>query len=221
MAAKVTLYSYWRSQAAFRVRIALALKGMKAEIVSLDLMKGEQFGEGYRALNPEAAVPTLIEGEGPPMIQSLAILEYLEETHPEPPLLPKDPRARAHARALGQVVAADVHPLIVPRVRQYLTGDLGLPEAKLRKWREHWLETGTRTLETMLARDARTGRFCIGDTPGYADVCLVPHVATARMLYQADLAKYPTVARIFEACMAQDAFAAAQPVHQPDAPLAG
>ncbi len=215
------LYSYWRSQATYRVRIALALKGLEAEILTLDLIKGDQFASAYRALNPEASVPTLIEGDEPPLIQSLAILEYLEERHPEPPLLPKEPRQRAHVRALGQVVAMDAHPLIVPRVRHYLARELGLGEPVVKKWVVHWLEQGTRTLEAMLARDPRTGRFSFGDAPSLADLCLVPHVTSARMLYDADLAPYPTVSRIYESCMALPAFAATGPVHQPDAPLAG
>ncbi len=203
------------------MRIALALKGLVAEIETLDLIKGDQFAAEYRALNPEAAVPTLIEGEGPPLTQSLAILEFLEETYPEPPLLPKEARARAHVRALGQVVAMDAHPLVVPRVRHYLMHELGLGEPVVKKWIRHWLDLGTETLEALLARDPRTGRFCVGDAPTLADLCLVPHVTTARMLYDADISAYPTVARIYEACMALPAFAATGPVHQPDAPLAG
>jgi maleylacetoacetate isomerase len=214
------LFSYWRSQATYRVRIALALKGLTAEIATLDLVKGDQFVPDYRALNPEAAVPALIEGEGPPLIQSLAILEYLEECHPEPPLLPEEPRARAHARALGQVVAMDAHPLVVPRVRHYLVHELGLGEKALHSWLRHWLDLGTASLEAMLARDPRTGRFCVGDAPTLADLCLVPHVTTARMLYDADISAWPTVARIYETCMALPSFAATGPVHQPDAPLA-
>ena len=217
--AERTLYSYWRSQASYRVRIALAWKGLGAEIASLDLIKGDQFAASFRALNPEAAVPTLIEGEGAPLIQSLAILEYLEECHPEPPLLPREPRARAHARALGQVVAMDAHPLVVPRVRHYLAHELGLGDHALKHWIRHWLDRGTETLEAMLARDPRTGRFCVGDAPTLADLCLVPHVTTARMLYDADVSAYPTVARIYEACMALPEFAGTGPVHQPDAPL--
>lgn len=214
------LYSYWCSEATYRVRIALALKGVKPETITVDLRKGEQFGAAYRALNPEASVPTLLEGDGPPLVQSLAILEYLEETYPTPPLLPKNPRTRAHVRALAQVVAVDAHPLIAPRVGKFLTHEFGLGEQAVKKWDRHWLEFGTRTLEAMLARDPRTGRFCCGDELTLADLCLVPHVTTARMLYQADLGAYPTVSRIFDACMALGAFAATGPVHQPDAPLA-
>ncbi|HUC17073.1 MAG TPA: maleylacetoacetate isomerase [Acetobacteraceae bacterium] len=216
--AERTLYSYWRSQASYRVRIALALKGLRAKIVTLDLLKGDQFASSYRALNPEASVPALVEGADPPLIQSLAILEYLEECHPEPPLLPKETRARAHARALGQVAAMDAHPLIVPRVRHYLTQELGIGETALRTWIRHWLEESTRTLETLLARDPLTGRFCVGDAPTFADLCVVPHIATARMLYGADLVPYPTLARIHAACMALPAFAETAPEHQPDAP---
>jgi maleylacetoacetate isomerase len=140
--ANMKLFTYWRSQASFRVRIALLLKGLKAEMVFLDLLKGDQFAATYRSLNPEMVVPTLIDGDGPPLVQSLAILEYLDEQYPEPPFLPADAHARARVRALAQVVAMDAHPFVVPRVRKYLEQDLGLDESTRVKWLQHWLDTG-------------------------------------------------------------------------------
>jgi maleylacetoacetate isomerase/maleylpyruvate isomerase len=217
IAGTVKLYTWWRSQASFRVRIALLLKGLEAQMIFVDLLQGQQFAESYRRLNPEMVLPTLIDGDGPPLVQSLAILEYLDERYPEPTLLPKDIRARAHVRALSQSVAVDAHPFVVPRVRKYLEQELGVDEAKRMKWIRHWLDSGTRVLEQQLARDPRTGRFCYGDTPTLADVCLVPHITSAKMLYDCDLSPYPTVQRIFETCMQLDAFARAHPIQQADA----
>lgn len=216
--AVMTLYTWWRSQASFRVRIALNLKGLKAEMVFVDLSKDDQFAATYRSINREMVLPTLIDGEGPPLGQSLAILEYLEERYPAPPLLPTDARARAHVRALAQVVAVDAHPFVVPRVRKYLEQELGLDERTRMKWLQHWLDSGTETIESMLSHDTRTGRFCYGDAPTIADICLVPHLTSAKMLYGSDLEPYPTVRRIFEACMQIDAFALAHPLQQLDAP---
>jgi maleylacetoacetate isomerase len=214
----VKLFTYWRSQASYRVRIALALKGLEAELITLDLLKGDQFADGYRALNPEMVVPTLIEGDHPPLSQSLAILEFLEEQHPEPALLPADPYARARVRALAQVVAMDAHPFIVPRVRRYLEHDLGLPEPTRNAWLGHWLTTASRAAETMLAHDPRTGRYSDGDRVSIADICLVAHLTSAKMLCGLDVEAYPTAARIFSACMQHDAFARTHPLRQPDAP---
>ncbi len=216
-AGTVKLYTWWRSQASFRVRIALLLKGLEAQMIFVDLLQGHQFAESYRHLNPEMVLPTLIDGDGPPLVQSLAILEYLDERYPEPALLPKDARARAHVRALAQSVAVDAHPFVVPRVRKYLEQDLGVDESRRMKWISHWLESGTRVLEEQLARDPRTGRFCYGDAPTIADICLVPHITSAKMLYDCNLSPYPTVRRIFETCMQLDAFANAHPVQQADA----
>lgn len=214
------LYSYWRSQATYRVRTALHLKALDSDLNYLDLLKGDQFSEAYRGLNSGMSVPTLIDGDGPPLVQSLAILEYLEETHPHPPLLPPEPRARAHVRALAQLVAIDSHPFVTPRVRRYLTHDLGLDRVKLDNWLRHWLELGSQALEQALAHDPRTGRFCGGDALTLADVCLVPHVMTTKMLANTDITRFPTVRRIFETCMELDAFSSAQPALQPDAPRA-
>ena len=217
MNGELTLYSFWRSQASYRVRIALFLKGLSFEIKTIDLLKGEQHREDYRAINPEGVLPALIEANGPPLVQSLAILEYIEEKHPEPPLLPRGLRDRAYVRALAQVPAMDAHPLIVPRVRNYLANELGLDEERRNAWLRHWLEEGNRTLETLISRGGRAGRFCFGDEVTLADICLVPHLITAGMLYELDLAPYPTCERIFGNCMDLDAFAKTQPRQQPGA----
>ena len=211
------LYTYWRSQASYRVRVALRLKGLVAETIALDLLKGEQFEHTYAALNPQMAVPTLLDGDGPPLMQSLAIIEYIEERYPRPPLLPVDLRARAHVRALAQMVAVDAHPFIVPRVRRYLEDELHLDATARMSWLQHWLDAGSRAMEDVLARDARTGRFCCGDRPTVADICLVAHLTSANMLCDRDAAPYPTLRRILDACMQIEAFAIEHPLRQPDA----
>jgi maleylacetoacetate isomerase len=213
----LVLYTFWRSQAAFRVRIALRLKQLKAEMVFVDLIKGEQLTDSYRPLNPAMLLPTLIDGNSLPLIQSLAILEYLEEQYPEPPLLPSAPRARAHVRAVAQIVAIDAHPFVTPRVRGYLGRELHLDEATRAKWLQHWLDAATRAVEDLLSSDKRTGRFCYGDNPTIADICLFAHLTSAKMLYGCDLDPYPTVKRIYEVCEQEEAFAAAHPLQQPDA----
>jgi maleylacetoacetate isomerase len=218
MAGSVALYTFWRSQAAYRVRIALALKGIPAELRTVDLLAGEQHRDGYRSVHPEGLVPALIEGDEPPLIQSLAILEYLDERYPDPPLLPTGLRERAYVRALAQVPAIDAHPLIVPRVRNYLANELGVDEPARNKWLKHWLEEGNLALEALLSRGGRAGRFCLGDMVTLADLCLVPHLTTAGMLYELDLAPYPTAGRIYRNCMEIDAFAKTQPKLQPGAP---
>jgi maleylacetoacetate isomerase len=214
------LYTYWRSQASYRVRVALRLKGLAAETVSLDLLKGDQLEAAYRALNPEMVVPTLLDGDGPPLVQSLAILEYLEEKHPQPPLLPADLRARAYVRGLAQMVAMDTHPFIVPRVRKYLEQELHLDEPARMKWVRHWLDAGSRAIEDTLARDPRTGRFCHGEQVTIADICLAAHLTSAKMLCGQDVTPYPTARRIFDACMQIDAFALEHPSRQPGAQAA-
>ena len=212
------LFSYWRSQAAYRVRIALRVKGVAVETVSLDLLKGDQFAAAYQALNPEGVVPTLIEGEGPPLVQSLAIIEYLDEKYPQPPLLPDDLKPRAHARAIAQLVAMDAHPFIVPRVRNYLEEELHLGELARTKWVRHWLDAGSRAVEETLARDPRTGKFCVGDQVTVADICLAAHLTSATLFGARDPSAYPIAGRIYENCMAIEAFAAEHPLRQADAP---
>lgn len=215
---RMKLFTYWRSQAAFRVRVALRLKGLRSEKVALDLLAGDQFAAAYQALNPEGVVPTLIDGEGPPLVQSLAILEYLDERYPEPPLLPKELRARAHARALAQMVAMDAHPFIVPRVRKYLEEELHLDEAMRAKWVRHWLDAASRAIEAVLARDPGTARFCVGDQVTVADICLAAHLTSAKLFGAREPSDYPTAGRIYANCMAIEAFAAEHPLRQPDAP---
>jgi maleylacetoacetate isomerase len=212
------LFTYWRSQAAYRVRIALGFKGLTMEKVTLDLLAGDQFAADYHALNPEGVVPTLIDGEGEPLTQSLAILEYLDEKYPDPPLLPKELRVRAHARAIAQLVAMDAHPFIVPRVRKYLEEELHLDEATRARWVRHWLDQGSRAVEEVLARDPRTGKFCVGDRPTVADICLAAHLTSAKLFGGCDPAEYPVAGRIYANCMAIEAFSAEHPLRQPDAP---
>jgi maleylacetoacetate isomerase len=214
------LYTYWRSQAAFRVRIALALKGLRSEKITLDLLAGDQFAADYQRLNPEGVVPTLIDGDDAPLVQSLAILEYLDEKYPAPPLLPQDLRARAHARAIAQMVAMDAHPFVVPRVRKYLEQELRLDEPTRVKWVRHWLDTGSRAVEQVLAKDPRTGRFCLGDQPTIADICLAAHLTTSKLFGGRDPSDFPTAGRIYANCMAIEAFANEHPLRQPDAPKA-
>jgi len=212
------LFTYWRSQAAFRVRVALRLKGLAMEKVTLDLLAGDQFAADYHKLNPEGVVPTLIDGEGQPLVQSLAILEYLDEKYPGPPLLPQDLRARAHARAIAQMVAMDAHPFIVPRVRKYLEEELRLDEATRAKWVRHWLDAGSRAVEEVLARDPRTGKFCVGDQVTVADICLTAHLTSAKLFGGREPSDFPVAGRIYANCMAVNAFAAEHPLRQPDAP---
>ena len=214
------LYTYWRSQAAFRVRIALRLKGIETELEPIDILKGDQFSVAYRALNPEMVVPTLIDDDGTPLVQSLAILEYLDETYPEPPLLPRDIRARAHVRALAYTLVADAHPFVVPRVRKYLEQELHVDEPGRIKWMKHWMDEGLRAVEALLDRDPRTGRYCHGEQPTIADICLAAHITSALAFPSYDMTPYPTARRIFDSCMKLDAFAQAHPLKQPDAPRA-
>ena len=214
------LFSFWRSLATFRVRIALNLKGIDPdEEVDIDLMQGAQRQQGFRQVNPQMLIPALVDGEGPVLFQSLAIIEYLDETRPQPPLLPKEPRARARVRALAQIVVCDSHPLLVPRVREYLEHELKLDEPTRLKWIRHWIGEALAALEANLAASKETGRYCHGDAITVADICLVSQ-ATGANFFKVDLAPFPTVRRIVEACMAHDAFARAHPLRQPGAPAA-
>ncbi len=213
------LFSFWRSLATFRVRIALNLKGLRAdEVVDINLMKGQQREAAFRAVNPMMAIPALTDGDGPALFESLAIIEYLDETHPQPPLLPKDARGRARVRGLAQIVACDSHPLLVPRVREYLEHELKLDEPTRTKWCQHWIREALTAIETHL-KGKETGRFCHGDAVSLADICLASQAAGAGF-YKVDMAPYPTVNRIVDACQAIDAFARAHPLKQPGAPAA-
>ena len=209
------LYSYYRSQASFRVRIALNLKGIAREDSFLHLEKGDQFAAGYREINPQMVVPTLIDGEIK-LFQSLAILEYLEEKFPEPPLLPAHAQARAWVRGIALINAADSHPLIVPRVRHYLTDVLKVSAEQRLAWIQHWLSAGLQAIETLLAEHSSSGFFCHGGRPTIADICLVTQVTPAK-IFDLPLDPYPRVMRIYDNCMAIPAFADAHPAKQPDA----
>ena len=211
------LYGFWRSLATYRVRVALALKGLKVEELSINLLQGKQHDDSYKAVNPQSVVPALIIDDGPPLFQSLAIVEYLEETHPEPPLLPKDARGRARVRGLAMIVACDGHPLIVPRIRNYLEREMHEDEDARNRWLQHWTLKALEALEAHLSKERETGRFCHGDTPTMADICVASQVFAAGY-FDTKLAGAPTVQRIFDECMKIDAFDRAQPLKQPDAP---
>lgn len=212
------LYGFWRSLATYRVKVALALKGMKAEEVSIDLLKGRQHDRDYVAVNPQAVVPSLVlDDGGPPLFQSLAILEYLEETHPQPPLLPKDARGRARVRGLALIAAADGHPLVVPRIRSYLEKEMHLDEPTRNRWLAHWSLKALEAIEAHLKNEKDTGRFCHGDSPTFADICLAGQVIGAVGYFKCDVSGVPTVMRIHDQCMKLDAFSAPHPLKQPGA----
>ncbi len=211
------LYGFWRSLATYRVRVALALKGLDVEQVSINLLQGKQHTGEYKAINPQSVVPALVIDEGAPLIQSMAILEYLEETHPKPALLPKDPRGRARVRGLAQIAVSDGHPLVVPRIRNYLEKEMHQDEAARNKWLAHWTLEALRALEEHLGRERETGRFCHGDAPTLADICVASQVFGAKF-FNVGTEGVPTVMRIFGECMKIDAFDRSQPAKQPDAP---
>ena len=213
------LFSFWRSLATYRVRIALNLKGLEPEVIEVNLMKGHQRDPKFRAVNPMMALPALVDGDGPVLFESLAIIEYIDEVYPKPPLLPSDPKARARVRGLAQIVAADSHPLIVPRVREYLAYEFKVDEAGIAKWAQHWHQTALSGLEEHLATEKDTGTYCQGEQVTIADICLASQVAGANF-FKVDLAPYPTVNRIAAACAKIDAFARAHPLKQPGAPAA-
>jgi maleylacetoacetate isomerase len=209
------LYGYFRSSAAFRVRIALNLKKLGYESALIHLRRGDQRQPGFLDVNPQGLVPAL-ETDDALFIQSLPIIEYLDETYPSPPLLPRDAKGRARVRALAAIVACDVHPINNLRVLRYLLRPLGHDEAAVETWYNHWIAEGFGALERLLAGDGQTGRFCHGDTPGLADVVLVPQVFNAHRYQSLDLTPYPTIVRIYETCLNINAFAAAHPDRQPD-----
>jgi maleylacetoacetate isomerase len=212
------LYSFYRSSASYRVRIALNLKGLDYDVIPVHLVKdgGQQLFEGYRNINPNALVPTFIDQAGAVITQSLAIIEYLDEVYPKPLLLPGSALDRAHIRSLALHIACDIHPLNNLRVLRYLARDLKVSEDDKNTWYRHWCESGLAALEAILVADHRTGTFCAGDEPTLADCCLVPQVANAQR-FDCDLGGMPTVMRIHAACTALDAFAKAAPANQPDA----
>jgi maleylacetoacetate isomerase len=211
------LFSFWRSLATYRVRIALNLKSIVPdEIVDVNLIKGAQREAAYRAVNPMMSLPALIDGDGPVLFESLAIIEYLDETHPTPPLLPRDPRGRARVRGIAQLVAADSHPLIVPRVREYLEEEFKIDEAGRTKWCQHWHKAALTGLEAHL-QGSETGRYCHGDTITLADICVASQAAGAKF-FNVDTAPFPNFTRITGELAKIDAFARAHPLRQPGAP---
>jgi maleylacetoacetate isomerase/maleylpyruvate isomerase len=209
------LYTYFRSSAAYRVRIALQLKQVDYASAAVHLVRGEQRAPGFHALNPQDLVPVL-EDDGAILTQSLAILEYLDETHPAPPLLPADAGGRARVRALAQIIACEIHPLNNLRVLGYLEHTLALGAQAKSAWYAHWIKIGFDALEARLSRDSATGQFCHADSPGLADCCLIPQIYNARR-FDVDFAPYPTLLRIEDHCAALDAFRRAAPEQQPDA----
>jgi len=210
------LIGYFRSSAAFRVRIALNLKGIPVEHASRHLRKGEHTASDYVALNPQKLVPALVLDDGEVLTQSLAILEYLEDIHPQPPLLPPDAIGRARVRSLALIPTADIHPIQNLRVMNYLRDKYGQSEESTFAWSRHWIDTGFEAYEAMIAKDRRTGAYSHGDQPTMADLCLVPQVFNAGR-FKVDMKRYPTIQRIFDTCMKHPAFDAAQPAKQPDA----
>ena len=215
------LFSFWRTSATYRVRVALNLKGLEAHERNVDLDAGEQRSEEFLAVNPMGAIPALIDHEaGPesaPITQSLAILEYLEEVKPSPALLPSDPYGRARVRAIAAMLAGDTHPLITPRVKKYLTTTGGFDAAAWKAWQVQWFTTGLQAVEAKLSHDSQTGRFAHGDTPTIADICIASILAVTP-IFGIEVADIPTVNRIVAACEELEAFAKAAPKRQVGAP---
>jgi maleylacetoacetate isomerase len=220
MSEMLSLYSYWRSSAAYRVRIALHLKGLAYAQKPVHLLNngGEQRAPEFREINPQALVPVLLDGERA-IRQSLAIIEYLDESFPAVPLLPAMARDRARVRALAQLIACDVHPLANLRVQQYLERELDVDQARREAWSRHWIAEGLSAFEALVFDNPSTGEYCEGEMPSIADCCLVPQLYNARRL-QMDLTPYPTLLRIESHCLALPAFQQAAPERQPDAPVA-
>lgn len=211
----LTLHNYFRSSTSIRVRVALALKGLDYDYVAWNLREGAQQSPDYLAINPHGVVPTLVV-DGQALTQSIPIMEYLEETVPDPALLPAGPMDRARVRGLAAMIACDIHPLNNLKVLTYLEVELGVNTEARARWFRHWVQTTFGPLEAMLANDPRTGQFCHGDTPGFADICLYAQVINNRRFKMA-LEDYPTIARIYEACGTLAAFVQGAPEAQPDA----
>jgi maleylacetoacetate isomerase/maleylpyruvate isomerase len=219
--ARFELFSFWRTSATYRVRVAFNLKGIVASEHDVNLDAGEQRSAAFLAINPMGAIPALID-HGPgqsatPLTQSLAILEFIEETHATPPLLPADPHGRARVRSLAAMLAADTHPLVTPRVKKYLTTIGKFDAAAFRAWQIHWFETGLRAVEQRLVSEPATGTFCHGDAPTFADICLASIVVVTRV-FEIEVTEIPTVRRIVAECEKLDAFAKADPYRQAGAP---
>jgi len=208
-------YGYFRSSAAFRLRIAMNLKGLDYDFELINLQAGDQSGAAFKKINPQGRVPALDTGSDI-LVQSLAIIEYLDELHPEPALLPADALGKAKVRGISNIISCDIHPLNNLAVLNYLWDRLGADEAARTEWYQHWVKEGFEGVEAILSESPETGRFCYGDTPGLADICLVPQVFNAQR-FDCPLDIYPTISRIFETCMEQPAFADAHPMKQPEA----
>jgi len=214
------LFAYWRTSATYRVRVALTLKGIEAEERFVDIDAGEHRSEAFLRINPLGAIPALIDREAPdapPLTQSLAILEFLEDIHPEVPLLPQTAHGRARVRSLASMLAADTHPLITPRVIKYLTDSAHFEPDALRAWRTTWFTRGLQAFEQRLANEAETGTFCHGDTITMADICLAS-IKVVMPIFKIEVPGTPIIDRIFAACEAEDAFAKAAPLRQVGAP---
>ena len=211
------LFAFWRTSATYRVRVALNLKGLVARETVVNLDAGEQRSEAFLKINPLGAIPALIEAGHAPLTQSLAILEFLDEMQPTPPLLPTDLHARARVRSLAAMLAGDTHPLITPRVKKYLTGTSNFDDAAWRAWQIHWFTTGLQAVEQRLASEPETGTFCHGEHPTIADICLASIVAVMK-IFKISVPAIPTVERIVAHCETLDAFANAAPQRQVGAP---
>jgi maleylacetoacetate isomerase len=208
----IQIYGFWRSIASFRVRVALRLKGLPFEETPIDILSGEQFEAGYEAVNAERVVPTFIH-DGHSVFQSLAIIEYLEDIQPKPPLIPQDPKERAYARSLALMTIADSHPLLVPRVRNHLAKTFGADAKAIEEWGKHWTTEGLATFERLLARRA-PAPFALGAEPGLADICIAGQVVGAHYL-KLDLSAFPIVSRLADCCFEMPAFATSHPFEQP------
>jgi maleylacetoacetate isomerase len=221
--ARFELFSYWRTSATYRVRVALNLKGVVAQEHNVNLDTGEQRSEAFLKINPMGGIPAMLD-RGPgmpnlPLTQSLAILEFLDESYPTPALLPADPHGRARVRSLAAMLAADTHPMITPRVKKYLTTSGGFDDAAWRAWQTHWFSTGLLALEQRLANEPQTGRFCHGDSVTTADICLASILVVMRV-FKIEVPSIPNVQRIMASCEALEAFAKADPRRQVGAPAA-
>ncbi len=215
---QLELFAFWRTSATYRVRVALNLKGIKAHERIVNIDAGEQRGEAFLKINPLGGIPALVEDGHPPMTQSLAILEYLDELQPTPPLLPTDLHGRARVRSIALMLAADTHPFVTPRVKKYLTGPGGFDAAAFKAWQVHWFTTGLQAVEMRLAADAQSGAFCHGDQPTMADICLASVVVVMRV-FKITAPNIPTIDRIIANCDALEAFAKADPFKQDGAPV--
>ncbi|MCR4267975.1 maleylacetoacetate isomerase [Nitratireductor sp. ZSWI3] len=213
---EIVLHNYFRSSTSYRVRIALAMKGIAYRYAAHHLRHGEHRGEAYLAVNPQGLVPALVWSDGTMIAQSMAIMEFLDEMVPEPPLLPADPHGRARVRMLSQMIACEIHPVNNLRILNALRERYGADDAEVASWFRHWVEATFEPLEKMLAESPQTGTFCHGDRPGMADICLVAQVAN-NARFGVDMAPYPVISRIHAACMERPAFIEAAPMKQPDA----